>query len=179
MSVVTSRETTDAVYLHPDDNICVAARNVSAGQMLGIAGTTLTLPEAVRLGHKIAVRRIRKGDFVRDYASATAVPPLPEPITDRTFLGYKRPGGKAGTRNYIAVISTVNCSATVSRFIAQRFDQAALRDFPNIDGVIAVKHGGGCGIQYKGLQHEVLNRTLARIARHPNIARYPPVRPGR
>jgi altronate hydrolase len=203
MSVATGRRTTDAVYLHPDDNICVAARNLGAGQELEIAGTTIRLAEAVRLGHKIAVRGIRKGDyvrkygqiigqatasiepgqwvhsqnlvngdFVRDYASSTAVPPPTEPITGRTFQGYKRPGSKAGTRNYIAVISTVNCSATVSRYIAQRFDQATLRQFPNIDGVIAVKHGGGCGIQYQGLQHQVLNRTLAGMAKHPNIGGY-------
>jgi altronate hydrolase len=203
MSVAAERRVTDAVYLHPDDNICVAARNLAAGESLAVAGTRIQLEKAVRLGHKIAVQPIRKGeyvrkygqiigqatesiepgqwvhshnlvngDFVRDYASATAVPPPPKPITGRTFQGYKRPGGKAGTRNYIAVISTVNCSATVSRYIAQRFDQAALRGFPNIDGVIAVKHGGGCGIQYQGLQHEVLNRTLAGMARHPNIGGY-------
>src|SRR5947199_79446 len=126
MSVAVGRRATDAVYLHPDDNICVAARNLSAGQEVEIVGATIRLAEAVRLGHKIAVRKIRKGDyvrkygqiigqateaiepgqwvhshnlvngdFVRDYASATAAPPPPEPITDRTFLGYKRPG-KAG-----------------------------------------------------------------------------------
>ena len=201
--VPAERQVTDAVYLHPDDNICVAARNLAAGESLDIAGTTIRLEKAVRLGHKIAVRPVRRGeyvrkygqiigqateaiepgqwvhshnlvngDFVRDYASATAIPSPPRPIEGRTFQGYKRHGGKAGTRNYIAVISTVNCSATVSRYIAQKFDQQALRDFPNIDGVIAVKHGGGCGIQYQGLQHEVLNRTLAGVARHPNIGGY-------
>ncbi len=203
MSAATANKPTDAVYLHADDNICVAARNLPRGHQLDIAGEAITLAEPVRLGHKIAVRSVRQGDyvrkygqiigqatqpiepgqwvhshnltngdFVRDYASATAVPAPPTPITNRTFLGYRRAGGKAGTRNYIAVISTVNCSATVSRYIAQRFDQAALRDFPNIDGVIAVKHGGGCGIQYQGMQHQILNRTLAGMARHPNIGGY-------
>jgi arabinonate dehydratase len=203
MSVAAGRRTTDAVYLHPDDNICVAARNLSAGESLKIAGTSFQLAGPVKLGHKIAVRLIKKGDyvrkygqiigqatetiepggwvhshnlingdFVRDHAPATEVPPPPEPITGRTFLGYKRPAGKSGTRNYVAVISTVNCSATVSRFIAQRFDQALLKQFPNIDGVISVKHGGGCGIQYQGLQHEILNRTLAGMAKHPNIGGY-------
>jgi altronate dehydratase len=94
------------------------------------------------------------------------------PITGRTFQGYRRPGGRAGTRNYIAVVSTVNCSATVCKYIAQHFTSERLRDFPGVDGVIAVKHGGGCGIQYQGLQHEVLNRTLAGMARHPNIGGY-------
>ena len=132
------------------------------GQIIGQA------TEAIEAGQWVHSHNLVNGDFVRDYASASAVPPPPQPITDRTFLGYKRPGGKSGTRNYLAVISTVNCSATVSRYIAQRFDKSSLRDFPNIDGVIAVKHGGGCGIQYKGLQHEVLNRTLAGMARSKN-----------
>src|SRR5689334_4827409 len=132
MSVVSARQTTDAVCLSPDDNICVAARNLPAGTSLEIAGTRIPLAEPIRLGHKIAVRPIRKGEyvrkygqiigqatdsiepgqwvhshnlvngeFVRDYASSTAVPPAPEPITDRTFRGYRRPGGKAGTRNYL------------------------------------------------------------------------------
>jgi altronate hydrolase len=203
MPLAADRQQTQAVHLHADDNICVAARSLPANQSLDIAGVTVQLAQPVRIGHKIAVRPIRagenvrkygqiigqateaiepgqwvhshnlvNGDFVRDYASATAVPPPPQPISGRTFLGYQRPGNKAGTRNYIAVISTVNCSATVSRYIAQRFDKPALRNFPNIDGVISVKHGGGCGIQYQGLQHEILNRTLAGMAKHPNIGGY-------
>jgi altronate dehydratase len=201
MSAITGRRPTDAVHLHPDDNLCVAARNLEKGQHLAIAGTSVTLAENVRLGHKIAVRPIRRGEFVRkygqiigqatsdiapgqwihshnlvngefarDHASATAVPP--PPIAGRTFQGYRRPGGRAGTRNYIAVVSTVNCSATVCKYVAQHFTPERLRNFPNVDGVIAVKHGGGCGIQYQGLQHEVLNRTLAGMARHPNIGGY-------
>jgi altronate hydrolase len=194
---------TDAVYLSPDDNICVAARNLEAGTLLKIAGTEFRLAEPVKIGHKIAIRPIKKRDFVRkfgqiigqtttaveaggwvhshnlingefarDHAPATAIPPPPAPIEGRTFQGYKRPGGKAGTRNYIAVISTVNCSATVSRHIAERFDKQILQQFPNVDGILAIKHGGGCGMQYKGLQHEILNRTLAGMARHPNIGGY-------
>ncbi|MEX2174515.1 MAG: altronate dehydratase family protein [Pirellulaceae bacterium] len=194
---------TDAVYLHPDDNLCVAARNLEQGQRLDIAGASLRLGDEIRIGHKIAVRSIERGDFVRkygqiiglatkpiepgewihshnlvngefvrDHAKSSAVPPPPEPIAGRTFQGYRRPDGRFGTRNYLAVISTVNCSASVARFIAQQFPSERLRDFPNIDGVIAIKHSGGCGMQYQGLQHEVLNRTLAGMARHPNIGGY-------
>ncbi len=203
MSLSTGRLPADAVFLHPDDNLCVAARNLEKGQSLAIAGKSVTLAENVRLGHKIAVRPIRRGEYVRkygqiigqatsdiapgqwihshnlvngefarDHASATAIPPPPAPISGRTFQGYRRAGGKAGTRNYIAVVSTVNCSATVCKFIAQHFTPERLRDFPGVDGVIAVKHGGGCGIQYQGLQHEILNRTLAGMAKHPNIGGY-------
>ena len=67
--------------------------------------------------------------FCSRYAKNQFVPPPPKPIKGRTFFGYKRPDGKAGTRNYIAVISTVNCSATVSKYIAQRFDRAACETF--------------------------------------------------
>src|SRR5262245_29599061 len=170
MSSAAGRAPTDAVYLSPDDNICVAARNLESGTLLKIAGTEFRLAEPVKIGHKIAVRPIKRGDFVRkfgqiigqttnsveaggwvhshnlvngefarDHAPATAIPPPPQPIEGRTFLGYRRASGKAATRNYIAVISTVNCSATVSRHIAERFDKQILRKFPNIDGVIAIK----------------------------------------
>src|SRR5262245_28452494 len=128
MSVATDRRITDAVYLSPDDNICVVARNLPAGHTLDIADAAIVLAEPVRMGHKIAVREIRRGDFVRkygqiigqatetiepgqwvhshnlvngdfvrDYAKSQAVPPVPAPINDRTFMGYKRPSGKAGT----------------------------------------------------------------------------------
>jgi altronate hydrolase len=203
MPASSARQATDAVYLHADDNLCVAARNLEKGQQLAIAGTSLTLAENIRIGHKIAVRPIKKGEYVRkygqiigqatsdiapggwihshnlvngefarDHAPATAIPSPPAPITGRTFQGYRRAGGRAGTRNYIAVISTVNCSASVTRYISQHFTSERLREFPNVDGVIAVKHGGGCGMQYQGLQHEILNRTLAGMARHPNIGGY-------
>src|SRR5262245_23722348 len=67
MSVATGRQTADSVYLSPDDNICVAARNLPAGQALEIGVASVTLAEPVRLGHKIAVRPIKKGEFVRKY----------------------------------------------------------------------------------------------------------------
>jgi altronate hydrolase len=203
MPTTTGRQQADAIYLHPDDNLCVAARNLERGQELAIAGTTITLAENVRIGHKVAVRPIQSGEYVRkygqiigqataeiapggwihshnlvngefarDHAPATAIPPPPEPIVGRTFQGYRRASGRAGTRNYLAVISTVNCSASVARFIAQHFTPERLADYPNVDGVIAIRHHGGCGMQYQGLQHEMLNRTLAGMARHPNIGGY-------
>ena len=103
---------------------------------------------------------------------ATDVPPNPPPLEGQTFLGYRRADGRAGTRNYLAIISSVNCSASVSRYIARRFDAAALADFPNVDGVVAFTHGGGCGIQFGGLQHQIYDRVLGGIARHPNIGGY-------
>ncbi len=190
----------DVVHLHPADNIVVAARSLDAGESIQVAGRTVTLAEPIRLGHKVAVAPIGKGQRVlkygqtigvtteavepgqwvhshnlvhdtgeRDFAPCSETPPDPTPITDRTFLGYRRASGKAGTRNYIAVISTVNCSASVAKYVSRRFDPSILRDYPNIDGVVAITHGSGCGMQYRGSAHEMLNRTLAGIARHPNV----------
>ncbi|MFO0905324.1 MAG: altronate dehydratase family protein [Pirellulales bacterium] len=193
----------DVIHLHPDDNICVAARNLAAGTKIRAGGDSVTLQEPIRLGHKVAIRpvglgeRIFKygqtigfttkdvepgqwvhshnlvnGEFSRDPASATEIPaPLPK-IEGRTFQGYRRPDGRAGTRNYLAVISTVNCSATVSKYVAQRFDASLLKQFPNIDGVVAFRHAGGCGLQWEGLQHQILNRVMGGVARHPNIGGY-------
>ena len=194
---------TDVVHLHPADNICVAARNLGAGEEISAGGRTVRLPAEIRIGHKIAIAQIAEGDRVlkygqsigvaaksiepggwvhthnlaqdrsaRDYASASETPPPPAPIADRSFMGYRRPNGKAGTRNYLAVISTVNCSASVARYVAERFDRASLADYPNVDGVVAFKHASGCGMQFDGQTHEMLNRVMGGIARHANIGGY-------
>jgi altronate hydrolase len=162
------------------------------------------------LGHKVAVRPIKKGEavykygqiigfakediqpgthlhvhnlgadlFERDYAFCRDCPPPPAaPAELRTFQGYDRGPEREepyryGTRNYIAVISTVNCSAHTSKYITQRFNQTdLLKQYPNVDGVIAITHKAGCAMQYDGPDHNQLDRTLAGFARHANVAAY-------
>ena len=136
------------------------------GQRIGVAS------EAIGVGGWVHSHNIALGKFDCQHESATETPPPPTPITGRTFQGYRRSGGRAGTRNYLAVISTVNCSASVSKYVAQRFDRSQLGEFPNVDGVVAFTHHGGCGMQYGGLNHEYLNRVMGGIARHPNIGAY-------
>ncbi len=193
----------DVVYLHPDDNLCVAIRNLAAGTKISAGGRTATLSGAVRLGHKIALEPIAQGGravkygqtigfatqaiepgdwihthnieagaFTRDYQYATDIPPEPTPIEGRTFMGYRRADGKVGTRNYLAVISTVNCSASVAKYVAQGFDKSILKQFPNVDGILPLTHKGGCGLQYGGDDHRQLNRVLAGFAKHPNVGGY-------
>ncbi len=87
-----------------------------------------------------------------------------------TFQGYRRANGKAGTRNYIAVISSVNCSASVSKYITSRFPEEELQRYPNVDGLLPLTHKGGCGLQFDGAAHKQLARVLAGFARHPNVA---------
>jgi altronate hydrolase len=87
-------------------------------------------------------------------------------------MGYRRSDGRVGTRNYIAVISSVNCSAHTVRKIAHHFTQEHLRDFPNVDGVISIAHGFGCATRVGSDDYTLLQRCLAGMAVHPNIGAY-------
>ncbi|MEK6239564.1 MAG: altronate dehydratase family protein [Planctomycetales bacterium] len=136
------------------------------GQIIGFA------TENIAAGDWVHSHNLSAGKFERDYAFCQEIPPAPTPITDRVFQGYRRENGRAGTRNYVAVISSVNCSASVSKYICSRFDESLLRDFPNIDGVLPITHQGGCAMQFGGEDHDQLNRVLAGFARHPNVAAY-------
>jgi altronate hydrolase len=111
-------------------------------------------------------------EFDRDYAYSSEYKPttlLPE--SERaTFQGYVRSNGKVGTRNFIGILSTVNCSATVVNKIAEWFTPERLKDFPNIDGVVAFSHGIGCGMEMSGEPMQLLRRTMAGYAQHPNLA---------
>ncbi len=114
-----------------------------------------------------------KGDFARDYAIGADVKPEPARLS-ASFMGYKRSDGRVATRNYIGVLSSVNCSATAARAIADRFSRQnhpdALAGYPNVDGVVALTHGSGCGMDSDGLGLQVLQRTLAGYATHANFS---------
>lgn len=151
----------------------VALRAIEVGQPIKKFGQTIGFASTlIQPGDWVHVHNVSAGDLKLDYAFCSETPPTPTRLTDRTFMGYRRPDGRAATRNYIGIVSTVNCSAATSRFAAQRFDPSILADFPNIDGVIALTHKAGCAIQYGGEDHLQLTRTLAGFAKHPNIAAY-------
>ncbi|MDA1013322.1 MAG: altronate dehydratase family protein [Planctomycetota bacterium] len=136
------------------------------GQMIGFASTDIEAGDWVH-GHNVEV-----GALSLDYAFATDIPPDPQPITGRTFMGYRRADGRAATRNYVGIITTVNCSATASKYVAAEVTRDLLADFPNIDGVIALTHKGGCAMGYGDDEHVQLARTLAGFCNHPNIGAY-------
>ncbi len=138
------------------------------GQIIGFARGAIAPGDHVHT-HNLVVK-----DFARNCEFCAEARPVifhpPEEM--RHFPGYARAGGRVGTRNYLAVISTVNCSASVAQFVKGRFPADALRrDFPNVDGVLAFTHKSGCGLQM-GEPHQLLMRVLAGLARHPNIAGY-------
>lgn len=151
----------------------VALADIAKGAPITKYGETIGFAsEPITAGEWVHVHNVSAPLFERHYDYATEIPPEPTPITGRTFRGYRRPDGRVGTRNYIAIISNVNCSASVSKYIAARFDKGLLAQYPNVDGVLPLVHKSGCGMQFGGDDHEQLNRTLAGFADHPNVAAY-------
>jgi altronate hydrolase len=151
----------------------VALRSIDAGQPIKKFGQTIGFASSrIAPGTWVHVHNVTAGDLSLDYAFCSDIPTAPTPIDGRTFMGYRRPDGRSATRNYIGIISTVNCSATASKYAAQRFDTSLLEQFPNVDGVVPLVHKGGCAMQFGGEDHQQLTRTLAGFARHPNIAAY-------
>ena len=155
----------------------VATRAIAVGepvrrynQIIGFASKAIAAGEHVHT-HNLWMGE-GKGDFARDYAIGTDVKPEPAPL-EATFLGYRRSDGRVATRNYIGVLSSVNCSATAARAIADHFSRQnhpdALAGYPNVDGVVALTHGSGCGMDGDGLGLKVLQRTLAGYATHANF----------
>jgi altronate hydrolase len=123
-------------------------------------------------GEHVHTHNLAMGNFARDYAfCADARPTALVPARERaTFDGIVRSDGRVATRNYLGILTSVNCSATAARLIADQFRGAALADFPHVDGVVALGHGTGCGMASEGEAMDVLRRTLAGYARHANFA---------
>jgi len=150
----------------------VATQNISKGDaiikydtMIGVA------KENIKIGDHVHVHNTGMVDSKKDYQFSQGCKNnevLPE--SERaTFMGYRRPNGKVGTRNFIGIISSVNCSATVCKKIAESFNEEVLSEFENVDGIVSITHGTGCGINSKGLGWELLQATIAGYSRHPNF----------
>jgi len=195
-----SREMPLTIRLSDDDNVVTALRDLPLGCEIGkgllcqdvipnghkVATREISPGEPVRKYGQIigfASKPIKPGDhvhthnvemkgFARDYAigeEATTTEYLS--VEDRAiFEGLVRADGRVGTRNYIGVLATVSCSTSVAHFIADRFQQDTLSEYPNVDGVIALGHTSGCGMSMNGEGFALLQRTLAGYARHPNFA---------
>ncbi len=149
----------------------VATAAIAAGepvrkynQIIGFAA------QAIAPGEHVHTHNVEMKDFDRAHeigVDAVATAHVPEPHR-ASFAGIVRADGRVATRNYIGVITTVNCSATVARHIADQFRGPALEAFPNVDGVVALCHGSGCGLG--GAETgDAIARTIHGYARHPNF----------
>lgn len=187
----------DARWIVADtaDSVAVALSALASGEAVG----GITLREAIPAGHKFALRPIAKGAPVIKLGHAIGIAAadimagvhvhehnlafaggaerqaigtdLRQPVArDASFEGYVRADGRVGTRNYIGILTSVNCSATVAKRIAAHFTPDRLAAFPNVDGVIAFSHMSGCGMTKSGRGIDNLRRTIAGYASHPNFA---------
>ena len=151
----------------------IAVRDIAAGQevhkfgqSIGIATQTIAKGAHVHLHNLAVIESEHQHQFSIDIEEKGMLPQDER----RTFMGFDRGAGGIGTRNFIGIITTVNCSATVSKYIAEHFNRTGgLEGFDNVDGVVALTHGGGCAINTKSEGYRILTRTLQGYARHPNF----------
>ncbi len=192
-----------AIRIHPADNVVIARRQLLGGTELPEEGVTVsglvppghkiatraiaageavrrynqvigTATAAIAPGQHVHVHNLAFSDFARTHEPGAGTSPTAYAAQPATFEGIVRDDGRVATRNYIGVLTSVNCSATAARAIADQFRRdihpEALADFPNVDGVVALTHGMGCATDSEGEELEVLRRTLGGYARHPNFA---------
>ena len=151
----------------------IATEDIQAGdkiikyaQVIGYASQNINSGDHVHT-HNVEFRNIRN-----EYEYSTNIRPVKtvdEAYRD-SFMGYRRSNGKVGTRNYIGILTSVNCSATAARMIADAFGPEELAEFPNVDGVVAFVHGTGCGMADSGDGFDALQRVMWGYATHPNHA---------
>ncbi len=152
----------------------VARRGVKAGQPVRKYGQVIGFAtKDILPGDHVHTHNLGIGELQQTYEVGVDVRRVDyyPPEKMRYFEGYTRDDGRAGTRNYVAIVSAVNCSASVSQFVKERFRDVQ-KDFPNIDGVLAITHKSGCGTEHQGEDHQALQRVLAGYAKHPNVAAY-------
>ena len=199
MSKVVSLIRRPTLRLNPADDVVIAARPLPAGTRIEAEGVVCidAIPAGHKVAVRAVARGqpVRRYDqiigfatadiapgmhvhthnlafdtFERDYAIGVDVKPAPEPAQPAGFMGIVRADGRVATRNYIGVIATVNCSASVSKYVAAHFTPERLAEFPNVDGVVPITHASGCGMDSAGEGIDVLRRTIAGYCRHPNFA---------
>ena len=189
--------TAQAIVLSPSDNVAVANGRIEAGTALPSgAATRATIDQGHKVALKpiaageavikyaqaigratadiAAGEHVHSHNLVFEAGRMPVVPPAPaleatQEDRARTFMGYRRADGRAGTRNYIGIIASVNCSTTVCRAIAEHANRHLLDRYPGIDGFVPIVHDQGCGMSGTGEGMAVLHRTLAGYARHPNF----------
>jgi len=177
----------DFIRLDRADAVVTATKNLAVGMKIGditvrdvissghkVATQAMATGDPVRKYAQVigyASCEILPGDHVHthnvdfrntdtDYEFSTDLRAVPPAATQDYFMGYRRENGSVGTRNYIAIVTSVNCSATAARMIADHFTADVLAEYPNVDGVAAFVHGTGCGMADSGDGFEALQRVM-------------------
>src|SRR5258706_2563082 len=200
------RETPLFLRLNPADDVVIACRELEVGTNLlkegvvckdripaghKVATRAIAKDQPVRRynqiigfatqpiapGQHVHVHNLEVRDFARDYQFGEGYHATQFADPAATFQGIVRPDGRVATRNYIGVLSTVNCSATVSKYVAEAFKGEALASYPNVDGVVALTHTSGCGMDSAGGGTGILRRPPRRDPPPPTFPGVLLVRP--
>ena len=150
----------------------IATRPIAQGEKVLRYGQTIGIATlAIAPGDHVHVHNLGMGGHAEAQEFSTEVRPLPVPSEKRHFMGYHRADGSVGTRNYLGILTSVNCSGSVARFIAEAVEKEGwLEEFENVDGVVPIVHGTGCGMSGSDEGYDTLFRTLQGYARNPNFA---------
>ena len=150
----------------------IATRPIAEGEKVLRYGQTIGIAtRAIAPGEHVHVHNLGMGGHAEAQEFSTEVRPLAAPAEKRHFMGYHRADGSVGTRNYLGILTSVNCSGSVARFIAEAVEkQGWLDEFENVDGVVPIVHGTGCGMSGSDEGYDTLFRTLQGYARNPNFA---------
>lgn len=191
-------DASDLLVLSQEDNVAVALRDIAANEKTELLTPSTDIPKGhkvalakitqgdavkkyaqtigyaltdIEAGQHVHTHNLEFRNTAHDYEFSTdsGATELFSPEQQSSFKGYKRANGKAGTRNYIAVIASVNCSATAVQSIASAFDETLLADYPSIDGVVGLSHSTGCGLADSGDGYDNLQRVIWGYAQHPNV----------
>ncbi|MGH1413564.1 MAG: UxaA family hydrolase [Pelagimonas sp.] len=196
---MTEDKTQTALRLNRNDNIAIALDKIGAGDLVHEGNVTLLqsvqpghkfavapiksgqnvvrygqiigqATQDIAPGEHVHVHNLGMGDHAQDYAHSRDTKVLDVATDTRTFQGYHRADGRVGTRNYIGILTSVNCSGSVAKFIAEAAEKSnLLDDFPNVDGIVPITHGTGCGMSGENEGYDTLFRTLSGYAQHPNF----------
>lgn len=187
------------IVLHPNDDVAIARVPVPAGYVIAEQGVTVLsdikeghkialhdiaidqplkrynqiigyASAPIKAGEHVHLQNLKMGEYGQVYDFCVDKSETPKPSEKRTFKGYKRANGQVGTRNYIGILTSVNCSATVARAIEDHFKKRGLEDLPNIDGIVALPQSFGCAMDMKGDLMNIMRRTMSGYANHPNFA---------
>ena len=197
MNSVVGNGASRSIRLHQDDHVAVAVETIEEGDELGLEGISVSsriqaghkvaiAPVAagagvlkygqiigfakadITPGDHVHVHNLGMGDHRQDYAFGRDCRPLPSVHEAASFMGYHRADGSVGTRNYVGILTTVNCAGSVAGFIGEAVEKSGMLDrMDNVDGVVPIVHGTGCGMSDRNEGYATLMRTLSGYFRNP------------
>ena len=150
----------------------VAKRAIPSGEAVFKYGQIIgRSTKDISAGEHVHTHNIEFTDHKSGYEFSTEVQNKSSVADNAEFLGYQRDDGTVGTRNYIGILTSVNCSGSVAKFVAEEAEKSGLlKRYKNVDGVVPIVHGSGCGMANSGEGYDLLFRTLSGYARNPNFA---------